>query len=229
MNSRFPVLGILAVIIRVAGWIVIAVSGIYMLKTLVDDNWWAYKISALGGGLGGVLVGLGEVALAEMICLAMSIEENTHQANNNLTSRLDVIIRLLNKEAPGGGQSASLEAAQELAAGPPPLPANAPAPDAALRASLAVTLPDGQQLLHNLTPGETTLGRAPNCDLILNDSLASRSHIRLTLDRQGLWVEDLGSHNGTLLNGTKVSRSQLQDGDRLTIGNTSLVVSLKSS
>jgi ABC transport system ATP-binding/permease protein len=71
-----------------------------------------------------------------------------------------------------------------------------------------------------LLPGSMkTVGRAPRADFIVDAALVSRLHCRLTLDRGGrLEIEDLGSTNGTWLNGRKVERSLLNEGDTLKIG-----------
>jgi diguanylate cyclase (GGDEF)-like protein len=75
-----------------------------------------------------------------------------------------------------------------------------------------------------LERGEVTLGRALEADVRVNDARASRLHARIRIDRdprtgEALYrVTDLGSTNGTLLNGEPVSEAYLQDGDKLTIG-----------
>jgi pSer/pThr/pTyr-binding forkhead associated (FHA) protein len=64
-----------------------------------------------------------------------------------------------------------------------------------------------------------TLGRTARADFIVDRALISRIHCRLTADRSDqLVVEDLGSTNGTIVNGQKVTRTVLRVGDRLTIG-----------
>lgn len=69
--------------------------------------------------------------------------------------------------------------------------------------------------------GELTIGRGAGCRLALDDSYASQLHARV-FPRDGRWmVEDLGSTNGTYLNGRRVSGpSIVQTGDRLQVGNT---------
>ena len=68
------------------------------------------------------------------------------------------------------------------------------------------------------------IGRAPECELVLKDSRVSRRHARLHA-RDGLLVlTDLGSTNGTLVNGNRVTELVLGAGDRIQIGETSLVV-----
>jgi hypothetical protein len=69
---------------------------------------------------------------------------------------------------------------------------------------------------------ELTLGRHRSCDVVLADPLVSRRHAQLRF-RDGRWiVRDLTSTNGTIVNGTRVGRSQLRPGDRLDLGGTRL-------
>ncbi|HEV3468906.1 MAG TPA: GGDEF domain-containing protein [Pyrinomonadaceae bacterium] len=75
-----------------------------------------------------------------------------------------------------------------------------------------------------LERGEVVLGRALEADVRVNDARASRLHARIRTERDARTgearyrVTDLGSTNGTLLNGEPVSEAFLQDGDKLTIG-----------
>lgn len=64
-----------------------------------------------------------------------------------------------------------------------------------------------------------TLGRTARADFVVDAALISRLHCRLTADRSDqLIVEDLGSTNGTIVNGRKVDRTVLRAGDTLTVG-----------
>lgn len=76
------------------------------------------------------------------------------------------------------------------------------------------------ELLFRMLPGEPkTIGRAPRADFIVDAPLVSRLHCRLDLnERDQLAVEDLGSTNGTYVNGHKVQRAPLAAGDKLKIG-----------
>jgi pSer/pThr/pTyr-binding forkhead associated (FHA) protein len=68
------------------------------------------------------------------------------------------------------------------------------------------------------------LGRQKDCDCIINDSLLSRHHCRVSGDENGdYWIEDLSSTNSTFLNSRKLQeKGRLQYGDRIQIGNTIL-------
>ena len=48
------------------------------------------------------------------------------------------------------------------------------------------------------------IGRAPDCDVVIQDLKASRRHAQLTRKTEGFLLEDLGSRNGTLVNGSKI-------------------------
>jgi pSer/pThr/pTyr-binding forkhead associated (FHA) protein len=63
--------------------------------------------------------------------------------------------------------------------------------------------------------GITTLGRAPDCNLRIDDAGLSRQHARLTPMDKGLLVEDLGSTNGCFVNGKRVQRALAVNGDEI--------------
>jgi pSer/pThr/pTyr-binding forkhead associated (FHA) protein len=63
---------------------------------------------------------------------------------------------------------------------------------------------------------ETVLGRQAECDVLLTEGHASRRHARLVQAEDGYWLEDLGSSNGTFINGNRISgRAKVASGDRL--------------
>ncbi len=69
---------------------------------------------------------------------------------------------------------------------------------------------------------EATLGRAPGNTFIVDDPSVSRRHVRLTRTSEGVFLEDLGSGNGTRLDGAKVSQSvRLRDGGLVELGSVS--------
>ena len=68
------------------------------------------------------------------------------------------------------------------------------------------------------------IGRAPECELVLKDSRVSRRHARLHARDGVLVLTDLGSTNGTRVNGHRVTELVLGAGDRILIGDTNLLV-----
>jgi pSer/pThr/pTyr-binding forkhead associated (FHA) protein len=77
-----------------------------------------------------------------------------------------------------------------------------------------------------ILPGNIkTVGRAPRADFVVDAQMVSRIHCRLTAGAAELEVIDLDSTNGTFVNGVRVERRALKDGDRLGIGRVELVVS----
>lgn len=78
--------------------------------------------------------------------------------------------------------------------------------------------------MYKLDRGETVMGRSPKTDLQLQDVGVSRSHARLMRVGDQVFVEDLQSANGTFLNGERISvAQQLQDGDKITLGSTTVL------
>jgi hypothetical protein len=73
------------------------------------------------------------------------------------------------------------------------------------------------------------IGREPDCDIVISDRQVSRHHARFTLSTRGVYLEDLGSKNGTHHNGRPVSESIfLQDGDVIQIALAQRFVFLSS-
>jgi pSer/pThr/pTyr-binding forkhead associated (FHA) protein len=74
--------------------------------------------------------------------------------------------------------------------------------------------------------GSLVIGRADDADLTLADAGVSRSHARVSDDAGGASIEDLGSSNGTFVNGERVEGSRaLGDGDQIQLGGAILRVS----
>jgi pSer/pThr/pTyr-binding forkhead associated (FHA) protein len=90
--------------------------------------------------------------------------------------------------------------------------------------------PADASLTFRLLPGTLkTMGRAPRSDFVVDAALVSRVHCRFTLaDTNELELEDLGSTNGTFVNGEKVTKVKLSDGDKLTIGRVQFVVNAET-
>lgn len=63
------------------------------------------------------------------------------------------------------------------------------------------------------------IGRTAECDVILYEAGVSRKHARIVVDDAGIWIEDLGSSNGTKVNGSVIEKKKaLKDGDSISMG-----------
>ena len=94
-----------------------------------------------------------------------------------------------------------------------PVPASA--------ASLAIH-EDGATRSVVLVGDVVTIGRLPECEVVIADKGASRRHAQIRQKDGVVTLTDLGSTNGTRLNGQTVQSRELADGDRITIGSTML-------
>jgi len=87
---------------------------------------------------------------------------------------------------------------------------------------IVLTQPNGNEQSFDLAKTQISIGRDPVCDIVLSDSKVSRSHARLEfVDGEYIFV-DLGSANGSHLNGDPVQRAALSWGDILRIGDNAL-------
>ena len=81
---------------------------------------------------------------------------------------------------------------------------------------------------HPLVPPGIVVGRGVDADLRLNDPGVSRRHALITVagtpDRPVVTIEDLGSTNGIIVNGSKVNKAALREGSRIELGNTRMLV-----
>ncbi|MDQ1467726.1 MAG: hypothetical protein QOH10_2141 [Actinomycetota bacterium] len=82
----------------------------------------------------------------------------------------------------------------------------------------ALVLPDGRRVA--LGEEAATIGRLPDCAVPLSDPQASRHHAEVRPGTDGFRVVDLGSTNGTTVNGAIVGEHLLRDGDEIGVGNT---------
>ena len=67
------------------------------------------------------------------------------------------------------------------------------------------------------------VGRGGDAQIVLTDTEISRAHARFSVRGEEVVVEDLGSTNGTFVNGTPVKRQTLQDGDKIQVGTTTIL------
>jgi pSer/pThr/pTyr-binding forkhead associated (FHA) protein len=91
---------------------------------------------------------------------------------------------------------------------------------------LATDDPAVEPLTFRLPPGAVrTIGRSPGAQFIVEAALVSRLHCQLTATAASLQVKDLGSTNGTFVNGKRVKTAELTEGDMLSVGRLELIVS----
>jgi len=91
-------------------------------------------------------------------------------------------------------------------------------------ARLRVELPGGVAYDAALPMGQTVVGRGQDADLILEESSVSRRHALFTLSGGQLVMRDLGSANGSLVNGQRVQEAQLRPGDVISLGQARLTL-----
>ncbi len=85
----------------------------------------------------------------------------------------------------------------------------------------SLLLPTGERVV--LGEFVVTIGRMPESTIVLADPNVSRTHAEVRPKGDGYVVIDLGSTNGTRVNGVRVTEHSLRDGDEITFGNTKVV------
>ncbi len=104
-------------------------------------------------------------------------------------------------------------------------PPTAAVPDAWQASGAAARIVDkSTNRTYDLVANRLIMGRSSSCDIVLDDISASRSHAELRQESPGVWIlTDLGSTNGTQVNGEAIASCELELGDRIVIGTTELV------
>jgi pSer/pThr/pTyr-binding forkhead associated (FHA) protein len=102
-------------------------------------------------------------------------------------------------------------------------PSSAAAPGEAAAGYLIHARGDRKGQKFELTGQRTTIGRKPTNALVIEDPVSSSYHCEIVRDLNGYTIRDLGSTNGTLVNGEMVTEAQLSHGARIRIGNTRFV------
>ena len=103
------------------------------------------------------------------------------------------------------------------------MPSAAPAgPSTGAQAELTIESGPDAGHTHRATDQALRLGRSPDNDVILRDPATSGHHARLERRGDQFWVVDLGSTNGTFVNGESIQEKQLNHGDRVTLGQNSV-------
>lgn len=84
----------------------------------------------------------------------------------------------------------------------------------------SLLLPTGDRL--PLSDQTITIGRRPDSSIVLGDPNVSRNHAEIRPSGSGYLLVDLGSTNGSRVNGVRVANQELQDGDEILFGNTAV-------
>lgn len=85
-------------------------------------------------------------------------------------------------------------------------------------ANLVLLGKDGENKVFPLPSRVTVIGRRKNCDLRIPLESVSRRHCQFNIENQTLKLRDLGSRNGTFLNGKRIEEQVLKPGDSIKIG-----------
>jgi predicted component of type VI protein secretion system len=86
-------------------------------------------------------------------------------------------------------------------------------------AKLQIFLPDGREATHDLPEEKTTVGRLTENTLQIEDASVSSRHAEIFFENNSWFIRDLGSTNGTFLNGSKIENAVLNHGDELRFGS----------
>jgi pSer/pThr/pTyr-binding forkhead associated (FHA) protein len=92
--------------------------------------------------------------------------------------------------------------------------------------NLVLLKKNGLQKVFPLPSTTTIIGRRHDCDLCIPLMSVSRRHCQLYYDGKKLKIRDLGSHNGTILNGQRVKESDVNPGDAIRIGPLAFVTQI---
>lgn len=90
-------------------------------------------------------------------------------------------------------------------------------------ASVVFYMEDGTTLVHKLQNDVTTIGRHPESIVVLTCPSSSGRHAVIKQSEDGVYVQDLGSSNGTRVNGAEIEEALLKDGDRVGFGDVQAV------
>ena len=94
--------------------------------------------------------------------------------------------------------------------------------------ALELVLSEAAPQVFHFVEGDVVIGRDPDCECVLNDETISARHARFAYHHRQWWLEDLGSRNGTGLNGAPLTTPTiLMHGDTVKCGKTTLRVLLE--
>jgi DNA-binding winged helix-turn-helix (wHTH) protein len=95
------------------------------------------------------------------------------------------------------------------------------------RVAVAMLFCEGQR--HLLYEGANSVGRAPDCGVVLTGPTVSRYHAVITIVGNAIWIEDRASRNGTYVNGKRISRSRVRHRDPIGFGVVQATIGRKTT
>jgi len=104
---------------------------------------------------------------------------------------------------------------------PIPVPQDPPSPKKAQYSFVSI---DNPRQRVRLTKESTLVGRNPACDITLDHGSISRQHCLMQITDRGLHIKDLGTTNGTKVNGINLTEGYINPGDQLTMGHLVFVL-----
>jgi len=122
----------------------------------------------------------------------------------SLTNRMDMV-----REGYSYAQTPAEVAADAVKAGEAPC--------------LVVQREEDDKLIVPIDRDELTMGRASDCDIVLDERYVSRKHARVYREKDSFWAEDLKSSIGISINGKRITKEQLQNGDEIKFGAIRIV------
>jgi chromosome segregation ATPase len=137
-----------------------------------------------------------------------------------LEEREFLIRRLERSESNNANVLGRIQTSIERLGSIPASPGAGPVQGAAAEWSAELIRIDGERPVTHVLARRTRIGRASGCELQIDSSSVSRHHALIVVGPREAVIEDLNSTNGVLVNGRKVNRQQLADGDAITIGET---------
>jgi chromosome segregation ATPase len=154
-------------------------------------------------------------AVAELTEEAEKLRASLERTRGALEEREFLIRRLERSESNNANVLGRIQTSMERlgsSAAPGTAPASAP------EWSPELIRIDGDRSITHSLGRRTRIGRAPGCELHIDSSSVSRHHALILAGTREAIIEDLNSTNGVILNGRKVTRQVLNDGDIVTIG-----------
>jgi chromosome segregation ATPase len=154
-------------------------------------------------------------AVVELTEEAEKLRASLERTRGALEEREFLIRRLERSESNNANVLGRIQTSMErLGSVAPPGTVLAPAPEW----SPELVRIDGDRSITHSLGRRTRIGRAPGCELHIDSSSVSRHHALILAGTREAIIEDLNSTNGVILNGRKVTRQVLNDGDIVTIG-----------